>query len=228
MIIFDNDVPGFGIRIRASGSRNFIFQYKYGTRHRRLTLGPVTAYGIVKAREIAKDLYAAVRLGRDPASEKIEARIRRTRDRIVDKFASFIERGTAPACYLYRHYHPSGDLLYVGISLSALKRQIDHIREADWRTFIYQIVIEPFETREEALEAEQVAIRTEFPKFNTMHNGRRHPVREIAGLGSSIDRVPPAKPAETQPEATRTAIPAPAYASPPGILPSAAATVMVS
>jgi len=29
-IIFDDDVPGFGIRVRASGARTWIFQYKIG------------------------------------------------------------------------------------------------------------------------------------------------------------------------------------------------------
>jgi len=51
-----------------------------------------------------------------------------------------------------------------------------------WRASIYQIVIEPFETREQALEAERLAIKTEFPKFNTMHNGQRHPLRELAQI----------------------------------------------
>ena len=37
---------------------------------------------------------------------------------------------------------------------------------------ICRIVIEPFETREQALEAEQLAMKTEFPKCNTTHNGR--------------------------------------------------------
>ena len=42
-IIFDDDVPGFGIRVRASGARTWIFQYKIGGRTRRLVLGQVGA-----------------------------------------------------------------------------------------------------------------------------------------------------------------------------------------
>src|SRR5437879_1892839 len=75
-IVFDDDVPGFGIRLRAGGSRTFVFQYKLGGKQRRLTLGPVTALDVAKAREVAKDLYAAVRLGRDPAGEKAHARLK--------------------------------------------------------------------------------------------------------------------------------------------------------
>jgi hypothetical protein len=38
---------------------------------------------------------------------------------IALKALAFIQRRITPACYLYRHYHPNGDLLYVGISLRA-------------------------------------------------------------------------------------------------------------
>ena len=38
-IIFDDDVPGFGIRVRASGARTWIYQYKIGGKTRRLVLG---------------------------------------------------------------------------------------------------------------------------------------------------------------------------------------------
>jgi integrase len=75
-IIFDDDIAGFGVRIREAGSRTFVFQYALGDRQRRITLGAVTAVDIGKARETAKDLYAAVRLGRDPAGEKAAARVR--------------------------------------------------------------------------------------------------------------------------------------------------------
>ena len=92
----------------------------------------------------------------------------------------FLEQNLEPACYLYRHYHPSGDLLYAGISLEPLRRQETHTKTARWRNMICRIVIEPFATREAALTAEQYAIRTEFPKFNATHNGQRHPIQELA------------------------------------------------
>ena len=72
---FDDDLPGFGVRVRAGGSMMYVVQYKVGPKHRRLTLGAVGgALDLTKARTAAKDALAAVRLGRDPAGEKIEAR----------------------------------------------------------------------------------------------------------------------------------------------------------
>ena len=71
---FDDELAGFGVRVRASGSRTYVCQYKIHGRNRRLPLGKVTAIELGKARSTAKDLLAAVRLGRDPVGEKLEQR----------------------------------------------------------------------------------------------------------------------------------------------------------
>jgi integrase len=75
-IIFDDDLPGFGLRLRRGGSRVWVYQFKIGARHRRLTLGSATAVPLAQARKIAAELHAKVRLGRDPAGEKAEGRTR--------------------------------------------------------------------------------------------------------------------------------------------------------
>src|ERR1700680_3399754 len=69
-IVFDDDIPGFGVRLRAGGSRSWVFQYKIGKQHRRLTMGRVAAISVARARERAGDLHAQVRLGTDPAAVK--------------------------------------------------------------------------------------------------------------------------------------------------------------
>jgi integrase len=73
-IFFDDDVPGFGLRLRERGSRTFVFQYKLGTKQRRMALGAATALGVSKVRETAERLHARVKLGEDPASDKAEAK----------------------------------------------------------------------------------------------------------------------------------------------------------
>ncbi len=52
-IVFDDDIPGFGLRVREGGSRTFVFQYKLGSKQRRITLGAVKAFDIGKARDTA-------------------------------------------------------------------------------------------------------------------------------------------------------------------------------
>ena len=86
-IFFDTDVPGFGLPVRASGARTWIFQYKVGGRTRRLVLGNASAVKLARARDIAGELHARVRLGGDPAAEK-----RRSVRRSQDTFGYIIER----------------------------------------------------------------------------------------------------------------------------------------
>jgi predicted GIY-YIG superfamily endonuclease len=71
---------------------------------------------------------------------------------------------------LYRHYDSQDNLLYVGISKSAINRLSQHFRTAEWFKDIARISVENFATREEALEAEKLAIKTEYPWYNKTHN----------------------------------------------------------
>lgn len=76
IIEFDDDVPGFGLRVRSGGSATWIFQYRQGSKQRRLSLGSAAAITAQNGRERASELHARVRLGQDPAGEKTESRIR--------------------------------------------------------------------------------------------------------------------------------------------------------
>jgi predicted GIY-YIG superfamily endonuclease len=140
--------------------------------------------GIVDDGRSSKRYAEEIRANRDAEiiERSIRAKAGKTRtlqDRVASKFASFLKRNIEPAGYLYRHFHPSGDLIYVGITQSLSKRTNAHLSKATWKDFICLIVIEPFATREELLEAERAAIHNEFPKYNRIFNKRRHPVQEL-------------------------------------------------
>src|SRR6516162_9529600 len=75
-IFFDEDVPGFGLRVREGGSRSLIFQYKIGKKHRRMALGSVAGIDFADTRKTVEKLYARVKLGEDPAGDKAEAKAR--------------------------------------------------------------------------------------------------------------------------------------------------------
>src|SRR5262249_34830990 len=76
-IFFDDEIPGFGLRLRAAGSRSWVFQYSVGTRQRRISLGAATAESLKAGiRDQAAKLHARVKLGEDPASDKAEAQRR--------------------------------------------------------------------------------------------------------------------------------------------------------
>jgi integrase len=75
---FDDDLPGFGLRLRAGGAARYVVQYDLGGKSKRVTLGTTALLAVSTARARAKDLLASVRLGGDPASEKREARAKAT------------------------------------------------------------------------------------------------------------------------------------------------------
>jgi integrase len=75
-IVFDEDIPGFGIRIREGGSRTWIFQYRVGSKQRRMVLGSASdaQLNLADTRKIASKLHGRVALGEDPAMDKATAK----------------------------------------------------------------------------------------------------------------------------------------------------------
>lgn len=60
---------------------------------------------------------------------------------------------------LYRHYDADKNLLYVGISLNTAQRLYQHMRDSKWASGISSIEVERFPSRQEALIAEEAAIK---------------------------------------------------------------------
>jgi excinuclease UvrABC nuclease subunit len=82
--------------------------------------------------------------------------------------------------YLYRHFDGSNRLLYVGVSLSAFQRLGQHRNHAHWFEQIKRVEMEQFATRQEALDAERVAIERERPLFNIQHSEQHALARKAA------------------------------------------------
>jgi hypothetical protein len=80
---------------------------------------------------------------------------------------------------LYRHYDSTGILLYVGISLSAINRLLQHQRSAKWVLDAVRMETKWFDVREEAEAAEIVAIKTEKPIFNIAHTIEKNTITKL-------------------------------------------------
>ena len=57
-VYFDERLPGFGLRVRKSGSHTWMIKYTFGGQVRRMVLGPLRALDPGKAFDTAKDLLA--------------------------------------------------------------------------------------------------------------------------------------------------------------------------
>ena len=101
-IAWDDDLPGFGLRIRAAGSRNYIVQYKIGKQNRRMTIGSTGVYSNPDAaRSVAKTILARVKLGEDPANDKAEMAhgAGDTFEAIVEMYLAFKRRQIAAGAF---------------------------------------------------------------------------------------------------------------------------------
>jgi integrase len=72
-IEWDDELPGFGIRLRGKAKR-WVIQYRVEDQQRRESLGDVRKVTLDDARRIARQRFAQVELGTDPAADKAKAR----------------------------------------------------------------------------------------------------------------------------------------------------------
>ncbi len=83
---WDTELPGFGLRIRASGRKYFIVQFRAKGRERRMTIGQYGTVTADAARRRAIAHIAEARNGVDPAAERDAARSRVTIGALADRF----------------------------------------------------------------------------------------------------------------------------------------------
>ncbi|MFA4994773.1 MAG: site-specific integrase [Bdellovibrionales bacterium] len=78
ILLWDTEIKGFGIRVRASGVKTYIFQYRMaggrGSALQKHTIGKHGSLTPEKAREIADELVQDVKHGKNPVEEKAKDR----------------------------------------------------------------------------------------------------------------------------------------------------------
>jgi integrase len=84
--IWDDDIPGLGLRVLPSGRKGYVVQYRAGRRSRRISLGPSTVLTCEQARTRAIGIIAAARNGGDPAAERDAGRKAITVKELAERF----------------------------------------------------------------------------------------------------------------------------------------------
>lgn len=83
------ELPGFGCRVRPSGSKSFIAQYRVGGRNslvRKVTLGAFGKVTVEQARVEAKRILARAALGQDEAGERAKRRAEMTIAQLCEEY----------------------------------------------------------------------------------------------------------------------------------------------
>jgi Arm DNA-binding domain/Phage integrase, N-terminal SAM-like domain len=84
--LWDDELPGFGLRVLASGRKGYVVQYRAGRRSRRISLGPSSVLTCEQARNRAITLVAAAKNGEDPAAKRDGDRAAITVAELAERF----------------------------------------------------------------------------------------------------------------------------------------------
>ena len=117
-ITYDDEVPGFGIRVTRLGARAFVLNYVVEGRERRLTIGAWPVWSATGARRRAKELRIRIDQGEDPLGESQGRRQEPTFAEVATEYlenhAAKKKSGHADKLYLDRDVLPSWGHLKAG------------------------------------------------------------------------------------------------------------------
>lgn len=74
IIVRDDEVIGFGVRVTTAGAKSFVLSYTIAGRERRITIGSWPDWSVSAAREKACEFKRRIDNGYDPLAEREEVR----------------------------------------------------------------------------------------------------------------------------------------------------------
>src|SRR3712207_2351539 len=90
---WDDDLPGFGVRVWPSGRKTYLVQYRADGRSRRVKIGNHGALTAEEARKEARALLGDVARGENPAEERATRRSSMTVRELCATYLDAAERG---------------------------------------------------------------------------------------------------------------------------------------
>jgi hypothetical protein len=123
--------------------------------------------GVYEGRYMSRDGRQRSVYGR--SHEEVDAKLAEAMH--LDKMQDMARSSHAPGSRtaLYRYFDKDDSLLYVGISVSPIARQLQHRQTSRWYDRVAKMTVEWCESREEALDLERIAIINERPRHNIRH-----------------------------------------------------------
>ncbi|HEY6322449.1 MAG TPA: integrase arm-type DNA-binding domain-containing protein [Thermoanaerobaculia bacterium] len=139
--VWDTSLRGFVLRVRASGSRRFVVEWKRGGRKRRLTLGVYGPVTVDQAREMARQVLARVARGEDPAADRAAEKHAPT---VADLSRRYLDHHAGPK---KKASSAAGDerLLRLYILPALGKRKVTSITTKDVADLHHELRSKPFQ-----------------------------------------------------------------------------------
>ncbi len=99
--LWDDDLPGFGIRLKPSGKASYLVQYRIGRRTRRTVIGSTRTFKLEKARDKGRRMLVAAKDGVDHSAIKRAGRqaesIKELAERYLTEYAAERKKASSAA-----------------------------------------------------------------------------------------------------------------------------------
>src|SRR5262249_2691106 len=86
VIIYDDEISMFGLRVTSAGGKSFVLTYYIAGRQRRITIGSWPDWSVAAARQRAKELKRGIDNGDDPLSQRTDAREASTISDLIGRY----------------------------------------------------------------------------------------------------------------------------------------------
>src|SRR5947208_1719793 len=88
IVVWDDAMPGFGVRVKPTGAKSYVVQYRHGTVSKRMTIGSCALFKLEAARERARKLLSAAKDGADPSADRERQRTAPTVAELATRYLS--------------------------------------------------------------------------------------------------------------------------------------------
>lgn len=199
--VFDEELPGFGVRVGSSGEKSFVIRYRTGggrsAQQRRITLCKVQAASLSTARDEARSYLAEVRKGNDPYADKLSYRVAPICNDLFDKYLDEHAKIKKSEKSVYedtrlvdRHLRPAvGRKKVVDIQFEDIERLHQKMRHTPYQANrVLAITSKAFQLAERwQMRPPQSNPSRLVERFKETPRDRHFSVTEISDLGSALN-----------------------------------------
>jgi integrase len=127
ILVFDDDLPGFGIRKYATGRTVYFVKYELQGKQRKFTIAPYARGMLAEMRRRAADVLAKARLGQDVSAERQAAKLKRTATlgELIPRYLNACQPQHKPRAFKEKQRHLTRHMVRLhGLSVDEITRRL--------------------------------------------------------------------------------------------------------